>query len=132
MMLLSLVFQLARIPLGKPECATKRGKHDDDLYSEVHNGSDDLLPVGTEGEASAVNRAVLAGAIESKNVVSALNAGACPLAVKLLRRAVEAGMHDKEWALLIRLIDAMEVAGKGGVLVGDFYGQNRRIAKGAA
>jgi hypothetical protein len=52
--------------------------------------------------------------------------------VKLLRRAFEAGMHDNEWALLIQLIDAMEVAGKGGVLVGDFYGQNWRVARGAA
>src|SRR5277367_1347220 len=99
-----------------------RGINSRQLHREVHHGRYDLLPVWTERETLAVNRAVLAGAIEGKDVVAALDAGARALAMKLLRRAVETGMHDEEWTLSIRLINAMEVAGQRRVLVGYFHG----------
>src|SRR5579862_3748440 len=79
-----------------------------------------------------MNRAVLARPVESEDVVPALDAGARAFGVQFFGRTIEAGMHEEERAPSIGLVDAMEVTGEGGVLVGDFYGKNGRIAKGAA
>jgi hypothetical protein len=43
--------------------------------------------------------AVLAGAVEGKDVIAALNTGARAFAVELFGGAIEAGVHDEERAL---------------------------------
>src|SRR5580704_9793906 len=100
--------------------------------SEVDDGSDYLLPIGTEGQFFAMDRTVLAGAVKGENVVSAFDSGTCPLPMEFLGGAVEAGMHDEERTLDAGFIHAMEVARERCVFVGNFYRQDGRIMESAA
>jgi hypothetical protein len=86
---------------------------------EVYDGRHDLLPVRSEGQPFPVHRPVLPRAVEGKHVVAALYRGACAFGMHFLSRTVETGMDNEQRALAPRVVDAMEISGKRGVLIGN-------------
>ena len=74
---------------------------------------------GPEHQALAMQRPVLAGSVEGKHVVAALDGGTRAGHMHLLGAAVEAGMHDQRRPWPLRFVRMMEVAGQRGLLVGN-------------
>lgn len=88
-------------------------------FGEVDDGGDDVLPVGAEDQALVVAGAGLSGAVEGQDGVAAFDGGQCAAEVEFLGGAVEAAVHDQGRAGSAGVVGPVEVAGQGGVLVGD-------------
>jgi hypothetical protein len=73
---------------------------------------------------------VLTGTVKGEDIVTAFDAGTG--ALPFFGGAAEAGVHDEEWPLDARFVDAMQVSRKRCVLIGDLYRQDGRIPKSAA
>ena len=79
-----------------------------------------------------MHRPVLPRAVEGKHVVAALYCGTCAFGMHFLSRTVETGMDDEQRTLAPRVVDAMEISGKPGVLIGNLDRFNGRIVQSTA
>src|ERR1700733_15691667 len=79
-----------------------------------------------------MDRTILAGTVEGKNVVAAVYASPRPFAVKFLRRAIKSRVHDEERSFGIGFIDAMVIPWKGRILVRNLNRDDWWIVKSTA
>jgi hypothetical protein len=99
------------------------------IKSKVDDRCDDGVPINAERQALAVNRSVLPRAVKGKNVVAALDTCACSFAVQFLSGSVKTRVHDEEWPLCVRFIDAVKVTRQSCVFISNLDGKDRRITE---
>jgi hypothetical protein len=110
---------LLRIDAGKRE-------------GEINDWSENVLPIGPEGQTLTMDRAILARTVEGKDVIAALDTGACPFAMQFFGGTVKAGVHDKKRSRCVGFIHPMEVARESGVSVRNLDRKDGRIVKRTA
>ncbi|MFF4104002.1 hypothetical protein [Streptomyces sp. NPDC001903] len=102
-----------------PRSAMRRLSTSGSVSAKSTTGGDDVLPVRAEDQALVVAGAGLARAVEGQDGVPALHGGQRAAEVEFLGGAVESAVHDQGRSGGAGVVGPVEVAGEGGVLVGD-------------